>query len=107
MIKFTKTSETYETIKNKWYRTRDFKELNEAIIEFLSDVSKENWPLMARVGIAGIVFDNKNKISNLPEWPEVDGEDLGKKNNIKSFKFYNDFEIASYGVIKIKDEDLI
>jgi len=62
---------------------------------------------MARVGIAGAVFDNKNEISNLPTWPVVDGNALGKIFNIKSFKIYNDFEIASYGVIKMNKKDLI
>lgn len=35
------------------------------------------------------------------------GEQLAKELNIPKFRLYNDFEIASYGILNMKEKDLI
>lgn len=70
--------------------------------DFLKETSKENWPEMAHLGIAGVIQNNKNlNMANRPDWPIIDGDLLSKTLNIKFFKLYNDFEIASYSVLKL------
>ncbi len=39
-------------------------------------------------------------MANRPDWPKIDGDQIGKSIGIKFFKLYNDFEIASYAVLK-------
>jgi len=57
--------------------------------------------------MAGVVFNNKNKLTNIKHWPEIDGDAMAKVFKIKKFTLYNDFEIASYGVINLGPEDVI
>jgi len=38
------------------------------------------------------------KLTNIPHWKSVSGEELGKKLNIKKFLFLNDFACNSYGI---------
>ena len=56
--------------------------------------------------MAGVVYENKNKMANR-NWGEISGDELGKLFNIPIFKLYNDFEFISYSVVKIKEEEFI
>ncbi|KRX08466.1 hypothetical protein PPERSA_12947 [Pseudocohnilembus persalinus] len=108
LIQFTKTSNSFQTIKRENYKNANYNSFEQCLEVFLSDISQENYPTMAKLGIAGAVFNNRVNISNIPHWPEVIGNDLSIKFKINSFKLYNDFEIASYGVVKLdEDADLI
>jgi len=62
--------------------------------------------------MAGVVLNNEIIITNSKSkkgeiWPIISGKQLSKKFKICQFKFYNDFEIASYAIINMKESDLI
>jgi glucokinase len=63
------------------------------------------------VGVAGPVQDNTiMKLTNIPYWKSVSGEELGKKLNIKKFLFLNDFACNSYGIqtkLKLGDDYIV
>ena len=69
------------------------------------ETNKENYPTRANIGIAGPVFNNKVKISNVAHWEVVDGDAISKELNIPNFKLFNDFEIASYAVLGLHPEE--
>jgi len=50
----------------------------------LKGITKDNWPIVANIGFAGPIIENKGKITNL-DWPEVVGSDLGKDLGIPKF----------------------
>lgn len=64
-------------------------------------------PELANIGIAGLLFNNENKVVNAPHWPMVKGNELAKEFNMKKFQLYNDLEIQSYSIFKLKKEDLV
>lgn len=54
--------------------------------------------------MAGPIFDNTVKLSNVQKWGLLKGDELGKALNIKNFRFLNDFEAASYGVLTVSKD---
>lgn len=73
---------------------------------FMKDIKDEEKPTVANVGFAGLVVNNMGKITNLP-WPAVEGDKIGEQFGFEKFKLMNDFEIASYAVIRMGPNDVI
>ncbi len=46
-------------------------------------------------------------MGNAPQWGRIYGKQLGDALNISDFKLINDFEAASYGLLLLKESDLI
>jgi len=57
--------------------------------------------------MAGPIVDNSVSMANVPKWGNLVGESLGVSLKIKHFRFINDFEAASYGVLLVPKEDFI
>ena len=104
-----KEDDLIETIDTTKLKTADFESMEKAFIYYLKTVGN-NYPQIAVIGVPGPVQDNTiMKLSNIPHWKSVSGDELGKKLNIKKFLFLNDFACNSYGIqTKLKlDEDYI
>ena len=93
-----KEGDPIETIDTTKLKTADFESMEKAFLHYLKLVG-DNYPQIAVIGIAGPVQDNTiMKLTNIPHWKSVSGEELGKKLNIKKFLFLNDFACNSYGI---------
>jgi glucokinase len=62
---------------------------------------------VAVIAIAGPILNNCVEMANAPQWGRMVGKDLGQSLNISYFRFINDFEAASYGLLLLKDDDLM
>lgn len=62
---------------------------------------------MAVIGIAGPIADNRISMANVPKWGVMDGNELGVNLKIKDFKFINDFEAVSYGILLLSKDQFI
>ena len=61
------------------------------------------------MGIAGPISNNQVKLTNIPHWPKLDGNQMAKDLNFNSFVFINDFTAAGFGisVLSYKDCDIL
>lgn len=57
--------------------------------------------------MAGPIFDNTVKMANAAKWGVLDGEKLGAALKIPHFRFINDFEAASYGLLLVPEADFV
>lgn len=94
-----------EIKKFSTYDSQKAKCFEEVLKEFLQNVSKENYPEVGVVGIAGPVTNNKCTLTNITHWPTEDGDLIGANWNM-DFKFVNDFTIASYGASTLTHKDI-
>jgi|688.fasta_scaffold400043_1 glucokinase len=63
-------------------------------------------PKICVIGVAGAVENNKVRVTNIPHWGTLNGEEIRQQFAcIKSFEFLNDFAAAGLGVASIKDKD--
>ena len=77
----------------------DYPSLDNLLQEYLAKIPKENYPVFAVFGIPGPVKNNEVlHMANIPHWPKFNGDELGKKFNIKKFVLLNDFTCNGYGV---------
>ena len=111
LLKMSKKEEDLiETIDTTKLKTADFESMEKAFLHYLKLVG-DNYPQIAVVGVAGPVQDNTiMKLTNIPHWKSVSGEELGKKLNIKKFLFLNDFACNSYGIqtkLKLGDDYIV
>ena len=105
-----KEGDSIETIDTTKLKTADFESMEKAFLHYLKLVG-DNYPQIAVIGVAGPVQDNTiMKLTNIPHWKSVSGEELGKKLNIKKFLFLNDFACNSYGIqtkLKLGDDYIV
>lgn len=73
----------------------------------MKNLPADHYPTTCHLGIAGVVYENKNIQANRPSWGEISGDQLGKTFNIPVFNLYNDFVYTSYAIINIKDSELV
>ena len=111
LLKMSKKEEdSIETIDTTKLKTADFESMEKAFLHYLKLVG-DNYPQIAVIGVAGPVQDNTiMKLTNIPHWKSVSGEELGKKLNIKKFLFLNDFACNSYGIqtkLKLGDDYIV
>lgn len=100
---------TFESkiIRIESHTTNDFKSFHEFYTSvFIQSVAKEFHPTMAVLGIAGAVYGNKAKMTNII-WGEVDGNELAQQLNLKKVLLVNDLEAIGLGVLTLKDAQLI
>ena len=64
------------------------------------------YPQNATLAVAAAPFNNKLKMVNC-QWPEMDGNALGKEFNIHPFNLINDFEAIGYSLLKLPDDYLL
>ncbi len=91
------------TLKKDTLLVADYDVFQNAIEKFLEDVT--DYPNVATIGIAGPIFDNTVSLANVEKWGTLSGESLGANLKIPHFKFINDFEAASYGILLVPEED--
>jgi len=106
LIKFHKNDSKPNDVKTEFYKTKDFKTFRDCLKEFLKDLEgSDKYPHNATLAIAGAPFNNKVNMVNT-DWPEIDGDSLGKEFNIHPFRLINDFEAVGYSMFKIPKESL-
>ena len=79
--------------------------LQECVQQFLENIPSEHYPQTAVLGIAGPVSENRVRLTNIPGWPDLDGDELAKELKLKSFVFINDFTAAGYGISVLTSRD--
>ncbi len=100
LLKMTKSEDDLaEAIDTTKLKTADYDSMESAFIQYLKNLENKNYPEIAVIGVPGPVQDNTiMKLTNIPHWKSENGEELGKKLNIKKFIFLNDFACNSYGI---------
>lgn len=59
------------------------------------------------MAIAGPVNDNTVIVSNVQRWGKLEGAQLGVELKINRFVFINDFEANAYGLMTLRDKDVV
>lgn len=63
-------------------------------------------PSICVLGVAGAVENNKVRVTNIPHWGILNGDELKQQFTcFKTFEFLNDFAAAGLGVATIKSKD--
>ncbi len=83
LVSFKKSSKEPIVIKEARYLAKERASLESCLKDFLSTVESDHYPEAAHIGVAGAVFNNKNKLTNIEHWPEMDGHELAKVFNFK------------------------
>ena len=77
----------------------DYDSLESLLKEYLGKISPENYPHYAVFGIPGPVKNNEVlHMTNIPDWPKLNGDELAKTFKMKKFVLLNDFTCNAYGV---------
>ncbi len=93
--------ETIE-LKEGNYKSQDYKSITEITNIFLKDQPQ---PEACCIGVAGPVFDQKVKLTNL-SW-EMDGNEIAKQMRLEKFHLINDLEATAYGLAMLSDDDTV
>lgn len=93
------------TLKKSNLNVADHELFAQSISSFLEGLPQ--LPSVAVIGIAGHIFENTVSLANVPKWGTLVGDELAKELSIPSFRFINDFEAASYGLLALENEDFI
>lgn len=101
----TGKNEPEKTLKKETYLVEKYDVFSDSVKKFLEDA--EFYPNIAVIGMAGPIADNTVAMANVPKWGTLDGEELSKTLNIAHFRFINDFEAASYGVLLVPETDFV
>mmetsp|Transcript_26564 Transcript_26564/g.60498 ORF Transcript_26564/g.60498 Transcript_26564/m.60498 type:complete len:422 (-) Transcript_26564:109-1374(-) len=81
------------------YKNARFESFTDIVSTFLQEVNLDHPPLLACLGVAGVVVENKVKFVNLG-WT-ISGRELQKKLGIPRVALINDFEAQGYGVLTV------
>jgi len=106
----SKSEEEGDVLFNLKYQNDQFDSFSEVLSKFFADAEEATGIPSASYysgafAIAGPVFNNKVKFTNLEDWPEVDGAALGEKFGMK-IEIINDFVGLSQGLVTLTDEDV-
>ena len=93
------------TLKKETLAVADYDVFQSAIEKFLAGV--EHYPEVASIGIAGPIFDNTVSLANVEKWKTLSGAQLGTNLKISHFRFINDFQAASYGILLVPEENFV
>ncbi|RXK13437.1 glucokinase [Halarcobacter mediterraneus] len=92
---------TLKIIKQEVYQSNQYKSFEDILLDFLAQntfkIDK------ACFGVAGLVIENKAKITNL-SW-KIKASKIQKKFRIKKVKLLNDLEATAYGMLYLKEKD--
>lgn len=129
---FEWTSKRVEAIREETVHSADYQSLEDVIEEFLRRPVSDPMPLAeteetadspdqdsreqpesrpplvidaACFGVAGPVIDNRCRTTNLP-WI-VDGPALGERFQIKQVQLLNDLEATAYGILLLRDDEVV
>ena len=84
------------------YVNRDFPDLESIIATFLATTGQ--YPCTCCLGVAGPVFSNRVRMTNLP-W-SIDGDRLRKRFGFRRVRVINDMEATAAGALLLKSGDL-
>ena len=93
----------FETIYEATYLSGNYPDLVPIVEQFLAAAEKPS-PEAACLAIAGPVFNNTSKLTNL-NW-FLDSQRLQKELEIKRVSLINDFAAVCYGVLELKSADI-
>jgi len=87
----------------KRYASSNFSSLSEVIDSFLSDL--DTAPLIASIGVAGLVTGDKAQLTNLP-W-QIDCRELKAQFGFKKVALVNDLTALSSAISLLQSDDLL
>lgn len=97
--------EKYTELTRKFYETKNFNNLEDAIDDFLKSLPEsETSPEEALLACAGSPINNLINAENL-EW-SVDANKIKDRFNLKKCNLINDFTAKGYSILKLKPEDI-
>lgn len=95
---------SFETIYESTYVSKDFPDLVPMVQKFLT-LQDTPQPTVACLAIAGPVVNNTSNLTNL-SWI-LQSDRLEKELQLKKVSLINDFTANSYGVLGLKDDDIL
>lgn len=91
-------------IREETFGSRSLGSFEEMLQKFLS-MDERHRPDILSIGVAGPVFENKVKLTNL-SW-ELDAESLKTDFDIEKASIINDLEATAYGLVGLQAEDTV
>lgn len=101
LMEISPNFEEVNIIKKGLYSSQNYSSFSLIVQEFLDNHVVDK----ICIAIAGPVIDNTCRLTNL-NW-YLQGEELAKKFNCKRVSILNDFAAVSYGVLTLKESDLV
>lgn len=92
-------------IREETFGSRSADTFEELIQKFLDTAPGKERPEVLSIGVAGPVFANKVKLTNL-SW-ELDAESLKRDLDIEHVSIINDLEATAYGLAGLQGEDTV
>lgn len=103
LVSVEKSNQSFETINESTYVSKDFPDLVPMVQKFLTKADTEK-PNIACFAIAGPVVNNCSNLTNL-NWT-LQSDRLEQELGINQVSLINDFAANSYGVLGLKKVDL-
>lgn len=91
-----------KVIKERNYRSQQYKSIAELTDEFLKDQPK---PDACCIGVAGPVFNGNAKLTNL-DW-ELNSQEIARHLGLSNAFLINDLEATGYGLAMLTDEETV
>lgn len=104
LVSVEKDNRNFETVRDSTYVSHDFPDLVPMVREFLTEADSQR-PTRACLAIAGPVVNNKSNLTNL-DWT-LQSDRLEQELKIAKVSLINDFTANSYGVLGLKNSDLL
>ena len=100
---FSTDTTSYKPLIERTFASGSHDSLEEIIIQFMNDTGADIDA--AAFGVAGPVFENRAKVTNLP-W-QILSTEIESLHGIKQVILCNDFEAVGYGIADLQEEDLL
>jgi glucokinase len=104
LVEVTSREQYFITIKEAKFMSAKFPDLVPMVRQFLGENGLQQ-PELACFAIAGPVFNNRSHLTNL-DW-QLTTSRLEKELNIKQVHLINDFAANSYGVLGLKETEIV
>ncbi len=104
VVSVEKDKRDFETVRDSTYVSHDFPDLVPMVKEFLTEADSQR-PTRACFAIAGPVVNNKSNLTNL-DWT-LQSDRLEQELKLAKVSLINDFTANSYGVLGLKNSDLL
>jgi len=100
---------TSRVLKKHSYGSQQTHRFYEIVDDFLREYrGTKHWPIGAVIGFAGPITDNAIKVTtNVSHWDEINGTTIRELFNLEFCRLLNDFQANGYGIVTVKNSELI
>jgi glucokinase len=92
-----------DTVRETVFASREHGRFDDLLSMFLKDETER--PAAICLGVAGPVLEGRCRTTNLP-WM-LDERDLGRALGVQAVKLLNDVEAAAFGVLGLRDDEVV